>query len=748
MTKAALTKDILATRPLTSWGVRSPAPPSEAFRLAKELSIPPLLASVLWSRGLRAGELSSLNPPLKLSPIPALSEAAARLEHALKRNKRILIHGDYDADGISGTAVLMLGLRALGGRVSTFIPNRLSDGYGVSPQRVSEHIERADLFITVDCGVSNLAEIRTLQDAGVEVIVTDHHHPGQELPDCLIVHPAMSEHVKQGLPALTGAGVAYHLLWALHQRLGLEPPLEYSDLATIGTIADVAPLLGENRALIQLGLERLSDSQWPGLRATLARTLSARKPTARDVAFVLAPRLNAAGRLGEAELGLELLTTASERRARELAAYLDLRNGERRKIQDEMFEVALTRADPAAPALVLDDPDWHPGVMGIVASKLLEQFYKPVFIIAKGKGSVRSTPGISAVEGLNFAQAHLLRFGGHSQAAGFAILEQNIDAFRHSIYDYVRQFPEPQPQIMADALLSAADIDKSLFEAIDKLEPFGEGHPSPQFALSDTVEMARAVGQSGKTLQLRLGGIKGVAWQQGDRAQQFAPGTVLNAAISLRENEWQGRRNLEFIAEELRQAKPLSYAGAKIAEAAAGIYRGKPDQQEDISLYDGQSSQDWQAVKTHLHLRAIPLAEDNPLELCQPLHVLVSSGIRLNFDLSAAALMELRQVLEQFPTLLDLRYAFVALQRGQPLPFNGTKGKLGLQALQELKLLDQRGRPLAGQKRDPYQSATLLRGLLERYKLSTFINAYQHLDDHSFAVAVNTMFGKQTEIAV
>jgi single-stranded-DNA-specific exonuclease len=419
------------------WAVRPPAPPSAVKELCQQLGIPPLLASVLYSRGLTSQTLHHLQPPLELTKIPDLDAAAERLESAITQKKRILIHGDYDADGISGTAVLTLGLRALGANVTPFLPDRLHDGYGIHPKRVPEHIEKADLFVTVDCGITNLQEIEMLQQAGVEVILSDHHQPGGNVPNCLIVHPKMSPLAKQGLPELTGAGVAYHLLWALHNRLGLEAPLEYADLASIGIIADVAPLMGENRALVMAGLTRMADSKWVGLRAAIAQSRINGAPTARDVAFVIAPRLNAAGRLGEAEVGLELLMTASERRARELAVYLDARNNERRKIQDEMLQIALQKVDPDAPALVLDDPNWHPGVMGIVASHLVEKFYKPVYIIAKGKGSVRSTPGISAVQGLHEA-AHLLeRFGGHSQAAGFAIKHGNEEAFKTVICNYV-----------------------------------------------------------------------------------------------------------------------------------------------------------------------------------------------------------------------------------------------------------------------------------------------------------------------
>ena len=717
--------------------MRPSAPPGAVKELSRRLSVPPLLASVLWARGLGAEAASYLNPPLDLSRIPDLPLAAERLEHALKHKKRIMIHGDYDADGISGTAVLTLGLRALGGNVIPFLPNRLTDGYGVHPERVAEHAERCELFITVDCGISNLAEVEQLQAAGVEVIVSDHHQPGQVKPNCLTVHPKLSPLARKGLPELTGAGVAYHLLWALHERLGLEAPLDYSDLASIGTIADVAPLLGENRALIQAGLRHMARSKWPGLRAAIAQTRIRGEPTARDVAFVLAPRLNAAGRLGEADLGLELLMTASERRARELAVYLDARNAERRKLQDEMFQQALGRVDPDAPALVLDDNSWHPGIMGIVASKLLERYYKPVFIIAKGKGSVRSTPGISAVAGLHHASSHLRRFGGHSQAAGFAIRDRDISAFRDAVYSYTRQHPAPRRTVLADAILSTEDVDKDFYRAICSLEPYGEGHPSPQFALTDKLEAARAVGQSKTTLQLRVAGLKGVAWQKGDLAAQLRPGSAVNAVISLRENEWQGKRSLEFLAEEVRYAEPLGLAVSVSAEQR--IFRGPaPAGSRALSSAEDAGLEPTAAR----HLRTVPLG-DTLLSASAPLHHLVASGATLYFGLDAEALRRLETYLLSYPSVQDVRRGFVCAQRGQRLPFDDVKAELVKTCLLELNLISDTGRPLRGQKRDPYSSDTLLSALTEHYKLSSFLKAYRYLDEPAFAASCQTLFGPE-----
>ncbi len=705
--------------------MRPPAPPQGVLQLTRDLALPPLLASVLWARGIRSKD--ELSPPLERTRIPELTQAAERLAWALREKKRILIHGDYDADGISGTAVLTLGLRALGGNVTPFIPNRLTDGYGVHPERVPEHAARADLFVTVDCGISSRAEVEALQAAGVEVIVTDHHHPGQVLPDCLTVHPSLSPYAQKGLPELTGAGVAYHLLWALHEHLGLGAPTEYSDLATLGTVADVAPLLGENRALVSRGLEQLADSQWPGLRTMVARTLAhGGKPTARDVAFVLAPRLNAAGRLGEADFGLELLTTASERRALELSSYLDVRNTDRRKLQDEMLEAALELADPDAPALVLEAPGWHPGVMGIVASKLLDRFYKPVFIVAKGKGSVRSTPGISAVGGLEHARELLGRFGGHSQVAGFSIRDGQLGAFRERIYEFVSQHPVPQLELVADTLLAAEDIDADLYKAVCSLEPYGTGHPAPVFALSGAVLNTKSMGEGGKHLSLQLGtgrrgGIRGVSWNRGAEADALRAAGTVTAAVSLRENTWQGKTTLEFLAEGVRPGAQLPLSVPSTSPRP--FYRGPASA--------GQKA-----------LLELPLGDDL-LELTAPLAALVRQGDPLYFNLSGDALKETSYDLP--PTLAEVRSAFVTLQRGTPLRYSEAKAQLCRKILGELELIDAHGRTLRGQKRDPYSSQTLVAGLMEHYKLTTFLKAYRALDDDAFAETVWTLFSTASD---
>ncbi len=726
--------------PSPTWLLRPPAPPHAVRSLSRNLGIPPLLAAMLWSRGLRDDAPDHLAPELEPSGIAHLDTAAERLEHAIRHKRRIRIHGDYDADGISGTAVLTLGLRELGADVEPFIPDRLTDGYGIHPDRVDEHAERCELFVTVDCGITNLEEIARLRAAGVEVIVTDHHTPGDAFPEGLVVHPATSPLAHGGLPQLTGAGVAFHLLWALRRRLGLGRPDDYADLASIGTIADVAPLLGENRALVVVGLQRLADSRWPGVRALQRQSHLRGAITARHVAFVIAPRLNAAGRLGEADLGLELLTTASERRANELAAYLDARNADRRRIQDEMFEQALEIVDPEAPALVVEDPRWHPGVMGIVASKLLERFYKPVYIVAKGKGSVRSTPGISAVNGLREAAGHLKRFGGHAQAAGFALDMADLAAFREAIYRYAARFPTPMPVITADAVLSGDEVDAALWRSIVELEPFGEGHPAPVFALTDRLEAARAVGRDGATLQLRIGGVKGVAWKMGDHAATLPVGDAVNAAVTLTENEWRDRKSLEFVAEAVRPAAPLRLADDAVAAARTAFKRGAPPGATRLRPETLAELLEALPARGEVCLQRLP--DDDAVAA---LRTLAARSDAVAFDLDDGALAGVRWQALQFPTIDDVRRGFVALSRGQTLPFEGAKAERARRALLEMELLDEAHRARTGQKRDPYSSDSLLDGLVARHVLLRFVTAYRFLDDDAFAASVTALFDPQAE---
>lgn len=554
------------------WTLREWPHVAELRPLIEQLGIPPLAAAVFWNRGFRRKE--DLEPPLTLLPIEGLRAAALRIIEALNKRERIRVHGDYDADGLTGTAILLDGLGKLGAEIHAFIPHRLEEGYGVLMDRVPEHLEACDLFITVDCGITNHAELRELVENGVSVLVTDHHSPGASTPPGLIVHPALSPQL-QGQAHPTGSGVAFLLLWQIYKLLGRDPPLEYADLAAIGTVADVAPLQGFNRALVQEGLRRLRDSAHLGLKVLAAE--HCKEFSSTEIAFRIAPRINAASRLGQAEVALQLLTTQDLLRARPLAEHLTQLNVRRQRIEEEMLERIWPTIDPTHPALVIHDTQGHPGVMGIVASRVLERYYKPVFIIAEGKGSVRSTPGISAVGALQSARAYLKRFGGHAQAAGFAIEEAQIPAFTEAIHRYAAQFPAPEPELVLDGWLDGEDLDE-LHRALQLLEPLGEGNPEPLFYTQGRPEYVRTMGE-GRHLSFRLNGVRAIKWRDNG---ELLPDT-LELAAGLVVNEWNGERNVELRAQAYRPLPatppqgwavpvPFSLAVRQAVAQAAKVY--------------------------------------------------------------------------------------------------------------------------------------------------------------------------------
>lgn len=542
---------------MTRWELRPPVSREQLLTTMQGFGVSAPVAQVLAARGL---EPQALSPGLRLTPNPALMLAAAQIVLALETGQRLRIHGDYDADGVTATAILVLGLRELGADVHGFIPHRLKEGYGIHPERVAEHAAAADLLISVDCGVSNVQEVAALLAAGVRVIITDHHAPGPDFPATLVVHPHLTPGYDEALHNLTGAGVAYHLLWAVYRQLGRPDPLDYLPLAALGTVADVAPLVGENRALVTAGLPLFGRSVLPGVAALLQASRVAGPVSVSDLGFRLAPRINAAGRMGQAEVALELLTTPSPRRAEELVSYLDILNSERRTIQDQMYQHARTLVNPGDPALVLTHPDWHPGLMGIVAAKLLEEFWRPVYIVAGGKGSVRSTPGISAVGGLREAAGLLHRYGGHPAAAGFSMDPANFGALQASLHRYAQQFPTPRPAVSLDAALPAGLLGLPLAQRLEALAPYGQGHPAATWFLRGALSGARTVGKAGNTLQYTLAGVKAVQF-----GESGLPSGVQDVAATLEIDTYGGRQTPQLMTQALRPGAQLELAGEPVA---------------------------------------------------------------------------------------------------------------------------------------------------------------------------------------
>ncbi|MDD5225435.1 MAG: single-stranded-DNA-specific exonuclease RecJ [bacterium] len=494
-----------------------PADPAARDKLARELEISPVLAQLLVNRGIRESEsafrflkpsLSDLRQPFSPEPLPDLDRAVERVIRAVSGREKITIFGDYDADGISATAILYLFLSRLGVTVDWELPNRIKEGYGLNPEAVRKIKARgSDLIITVDCGTANLEEIALARELGLPVIVIDHHEVGGELPPALAVVNPKRKDSRFPFGDLAGVGVAYYFLIALRQRLretGMLNPegnnlREYLDLVALGTIADMMPLREENRILVAFGLRELAQSQRPGIQALrkVAGTFGKKPVSAEEVGYYLAPRINAGGRLGDSQIGMKLLLAGDPGEARMAAEELDRYNRSRQKEEEKILQGARKKIAEIFPAagdrpagLVLADPGWHPGVVGIVASKLMEELNRPVCLIAVaeglGRGSGRSLPGISLIRILGELSADLETFGGHELAAGFKILPETISRFAQGFQGAVGRMLETEPGALEPAIRVDQELDypgmlELLDSGLENLEPFGMGNPEPVF---------------------------------------------------------------------------------------------------------------------------------------------------------------------------------------------------------------------------------------------------------------------------
>ncbi|HEY8486329.1 MAG TPA: single-stranded-DNA-specific exonuclease RecJ, partial [Limnochordales bacterium] len=496
----------------------------EGLRLGARLGLHPLLGQVLWSRNLRdpAQALSflrsdSVPDPWRLEGIP---QAAWRIWRAVRRGERVVVYGDYDADGQTAAAIMVRLLRRLGAQVEFFIPHRLSLGYGLHEEVLLE-MARAGvkLVVAVDCGLSAAQAVQEAARAGLEVVVIDHHEPPEKLPEAAAV---VAAHQLKGWPAvdqMSAAGLAFHTARALLDLAGLGSPLheELVQLAAVGTVADVVALVGENRRLVRLGLEALRRNPLPGLQALAsAASLDLSAVESRHVAFVLAPRLNAAGRVDDAVVGLRLLLSEDPHEARQLAARLDQANRARQRTEQEVLEQAAEQV--ARRLAACDDPvavavgeGWHPGVIGIVASRLVERFGRPAVVVSleddQARGSARSVEGVDIHRLLSRCRPLLSRFGGHPMAAGFSLPRQRVHAFVEALLDAAsRQLPAlPAPRLFIDGWAQTADLGELLGRQLPLLEPYGEANPRPVLAcLGVQVVEARAVGAEGQHLRLVL----------------------------------------------------------------------------------------------------------------------------------------------------------------------------------------------------------------------------------------------------
>lgn len=529
-------------------------------RLAKEMNCSPLLAQVLAARGVQsqqqamqlyATKMTDLHDPALL---PGVAEAADRIVSAIRKGRRITIYGDYDVDGVTATSLLWHCLKLSGATVDYYIPCRLEEGYGLNVEAIRElhHEDPHRLVVTVDCGICSLEEAALAKELGLELIITDHHTMTEELPCAATnVHPRLpgSEYP---FPELCGAGVAFKLAWAICQRLGdgtkASPRMrEYLKsavgLAAIGTVADVVPLIGENRILVRYGLATIVEKSMLGLSMLLkvAGLNDNKELAAEDIGFGIAPRINAAGRLGQARLAVELLTTENRQRAAQLADYLDQLNKDRQKVERKIFKQAKEQIEENphwldARVLVLADDDWHPGVIGIVASRIAEHFERPAIMIAMnsetgvGQGSGRSYQGFDLHAALSACESCLVAYGGHRFAAGLRIQEDRLEEFRTAIgSDSAIELPEQSfsRDLHIDAEVSLHDLTHKAVKELDWLGPFGAQHTRPVFAAGNVelVEPPSKMGGGDRHLALRVRDgnkvLRAVAFGKGDWADQM-----------------------------------------------------------------------------------------------------------------------------------------------------------------------------------------------------------------------------------
>lgn len=560
------------------WEVAAPPPAAVVRSLAEGLRVPETLARLLAQRGYDAVDgakrflrpsLGALGDPYAL---PNMQAAVDTVGSAVRDGVPILVHGDYDVDGQCGTALLTRVLRAGGARVVPFIPNRLRDGYDLGPAGLAAaRAAGAGCIVTCDCGTTARETVDAAKRAGMRVVVTDHHVPGA-LPDAdAVVNPRLGD-PEAPWTDLCGTGVAFKLAQALVPVLGLPEhlPMHLLDLVAVATVADVVPLTGENRVLTRFGLRKLQETRWPGVAALVEEAgLAGRTIRAGHVGFVLGPRLNAAGRIGEAMDGLALLLTDDETEARSRARVLERQNTQRQELDQRILQEALDLIESEVSlddefGLVLARDGWHAGVIGIVASRVVERYGRPAILIAlddeTGKGSGRSIPGFDLHAALTECAPHLLRYGGHRMAAGVTVAREAIPGFRSAFNGTARarlSAEDLAPRRRVDALVGIADLTFELERLLRHLEPCGAGNPTPVFGLSGIrVRGARPVGANHLQLDLEDDGarIRAIGFDWADRVDpEWWKGPV-DVAFQLQINEWRGEENLQARVVDVRPA--------------------------------------------------------------------------------------------------------------------------------------------------------------------------------------------------
>lgn len=561
---------------LRKWEVR-PLDKERAAAFAQTYGVPFFLAMLMNIRGLDdaahlrefLGEGEPLSDPFLLKD---MDKAAARITHAVDNMEKIAVYGDYDADGVTSTAMLYSYLETRGADVIFYIPQREGEGYGMNIGAVEYLKEQGvSLIVTVDNGISSVQEVARANELGIDVVVTDHHRPQEILPDAVAVVDAYRSDDTSPYKHFSGVGIAFKLLMALEDGAGdVEDLLEaYSDLAAIGTIGDIVPLTGENRTLIRAGLERLSQSDRPGVQALLENAgIAGKALTSTNVAFTLVPRINATGRMGAPERAVRLLISGYEEEAEVLSEEICADNEERRRVEAEIAEAAFVDIEAKGymkdRVVVVDGENWHHGVIGIVASRVTERCGKPCMIISRGeteaKGSGRSIEGFSLFEAICACGDLLIKFGGHPMAAGITLKPENIEAFRRRINQYAAEhFPQmPTQTVTLDCKLNPAALSVSMAQSLTQLEPFGNGNPQPVFGLFN-MELSNVtpVGGGGHlrlTLEKNGAVITAMRFNTKPEELPYHIGDKIDLAVQLEAREFRGQPSLTVIVRDMKFA--------------------------------------------------------------------------------------------------------------------------------------------------------------------------------------------------
>lgn len=561
---------------LRKWEVR-PLDKERAAAFAQTYGVPFFLAMLMNIRGLDdaahlrefLGEGEPLSDPFLLKD---MDKAAARITRAVDNMEKIAVYGDYDADGVTSTAMLYSYLETRGADVIFYIPQREGEGYGMNMGAVEYLKEQGvSLIVTVDNGISSVQEVARANELGIDVVVTDHHRPQEILPDAVAVVDAYRPDDTSPYKHFSGVGIAFKLLMALEDGAGdVEDLLEaYSDLAAIGTIGDIVPLTGENRTLIRAGLERLSQSDRPGVQALLENAgIAGKTLTSTNVAFTLVPRINATGRMGAPERAVRLLISGYEEEAEVLSEEICADNEERRRVEAEIAEAAFADIEAKGymkdRVVVVDGENWHHGVIGIVASRVTERCGKPCMIISRGeteaKGSGRSIEGFSLFEAICACGDLLIKFGGHPMAAGITLKPENIEAFRKRINQYAAEhFPQmPTQTVTLDCKLNPAALSVSMAQSLTQLEPFGNGNPQPVFGLFN-MELSNVtpVGGGGHlrlTLEKNGAVITAMRFNTKPEELPYHIGDKIDLAVQLEAREFRGQPSLTVIVRDMKFA--------------------------------------------------------------------------------------------------------------------------------------------------------------------------------------------------